>query len=429
MKPHVIDRRDPPWVAEIVSKRIVYAVPGMEQVKVHKNLVYKDTDEEELQADVYLPHGLTEGECRPAIFFIHGGALPPNLFTQPKEWGTFVSYGQLAAVSGFVGITFNHRYYGIDEKDIERSIGDVTDAIAYVRNHAGSLHVDPEKVCLWAFSGGGPHLVIAMREPLDYIRCIVSYYAILDLGHAPVGPGNPPLPTGLVERYSPARYVNEKNPYIPPVFVARAGLDYVPLNLSVDEFISSAFACGLTIEVSNHAAGRHSFDILDDDVRSREIIARTIDFVKSNLFSGGLKNIRFAQSLVRASGLLQKGDLHSIRNLVRELKADKSASPELLDRVFSESALNRVGYLLMGQGKTKEAVAVFEWAVEEHPDSPGAWDNLGNSYEADGRKQEALRITEKTLQLLKDAQGLSELHVSSIRYSAESRLKRLQIPE
>jgi tetratricopeptide (TPR) repeat protein len=161
-------------------------------------------------------------------------------------------------------------------------------------------------------------------------------------------------------------------------------------------------------------------------VRSCEIIARTIDFVKSNLFSDRLNDVRFAQSLVQSSGLLQKGDIEGARNLAQALKADKSASPELLDRVFSESALNRFGYLFMGQGKTKEAVAVFEWAVEEHPDSPGAWDSLGNGYEADGRKQEALRITEKALQLLEGAQGLSELHVSSIRYNVESRLKRLQ---
>ena len=59
----------------------------------------------------------------------------------------------------------------------------------------------------------------------------------------------------------------------------------------------------------------------------------------------------------------------------------------------------------MGQGKAKEAVAVFEWAVEEHPDLPGAWDSLGNGYEADGRKQEALRITEKALELLERRVG------------------------
>ena len=33
----------------------------------------------------------------------------------------------------------------------------------------------------------------------------------------------------------------------------------------------------------NHPAGRHGFDILDDDARSREIVARTFDFLKAHL--------------------------------------------------------------------------------------------------------------------------------------------------
>jgi hypothetical protein len=33
----------------------------------------------------------------------------------------------------------------------------------------------------------------------------------------------------------------------------------------------------------NHPTGRHGFDILDDDARSREIIARTLDFLKARL--------------------------------------------------------------------------------------------------------------------------------------------------
>ena len=126
MKPQPTDRKDPAWVADIAAKRIVYAVSGMDRVEVRRNIVYKHTDQEDLQADVYLPPGLAEGECRPAVFFIHGGSLPPDLLTQPKEWGTFVSYGQLAAVSGFIAITFNHRYYGIQEKDFEQSTGDVS---------------------------------------------------------------------------------------------------------------------------------------------------------------------------------------------------------------------------------------------------------------------------------------------------------------
>jgi len=44
-----------------------------------------------------------------------------------------------------------------------------------------------------------------------------------------------------------------------------------------------ALARNLTLEVMNHAAGRHGFDILDDDARSREIIARTLEFPQARL--------------------------------------------------------------------------------------------------------------------------------------------------
>src|SRR5512136_2751501 len=162
MKAEETDREDPAWVSEIISKRIVYAVSGMEQVEARKDLVYKHADEAELKADVYLPPGLAEDECRPAVIFIHGGPLPPNLLTEPKEWGCFVSHGQLAAVSGLVGVTFNYRHWGWDEKSFERASGDVLDAIAYIRNRAGTLHVDPQRICLWAFSGGGPQLVTVL---------------------------------------------------------------------------------------------------------------------------------------------------------------------------------------------------------------------------------------------------------------------------
>ena len=180
-----LGRKDPEWIAEIATKRIVYNIPEMEHVEVRKDVVYKSTNEAKLKADIYIPAALSGVEHRPAIIFIHGGALPSNLRTQPKEWGTFVSFGQLAAAFGFVGITFNHRFYGIDEKIFEQSINDVADAITYVRSHAESLHVDPQRICLWAFSGGGPHLTIALRKPPNYIRCLVAYYTILDLLQVP----------------------------------------------------------------------------------------------------------------------------------------------------------------------------------------------------------------------------------------------------
>jgi len=47
--------------------------------------------------------------------------------------------------------------------------------------------------------------------------------------------------------------------------------------------VRDALAQGVEIEVFNHARGRHGFDILDDNDRSREIIRATIEFLKAHL--------------------------------------------------------------------------------------------------------------------------------------------------
>src|ERR671939_1374033 len=97
---------DPDWVKELAPKRIVYVVPGMERVKVRKDLTYKHSSGAELKMDVYSPAKSQSRAHLPAVIFIHGGRIPRNLRTTPKDWGVFISYGQLIAASCFVGVTF-----------------------------------------------------------------------------------------------------------------------------------------------------------------------------------------------------------------------------------------------------------------------------------------------------------------------------------
>jgi hypothetical protein len=47
--------------------------------------------------------------------------------------------------------------------------------------------------------------------------------------------------------------------------------------------VQEALARNVSIEVMNHPQGRHGFDILDDNPRSREIIGRAIEFLKARL--------------------------------------------------------------------------------------------------------------------------------------------------
>lgn len=55
-----------------------------------------------------------------------------------------------------------------------------------------------------------------------------------------------------------------------------------------------------------------------------------------------------------------------------------------------ESFLNQVGYALLQTGNLDASVATFEANVERHPDSPNAYDSLGDAYDAAGRSQDAL---------------------------------------
>ena len=251
---------------DVFEKPLVYQVPGMESVKCLQDISY--SPEKELKMDVYLP---SESEnLHPGIIFVHGGPISPEM--SPMGWGIFRGYGALAAASGIVGVTFNHRFYRW--ADIEYAATDIITAIEYFRDNAPLFHVDPDRLCFWTFSGGGAFLSLVFKY--TFISCIVAYYAVMDLHYSDT------IPDNIAEKFSASSYVD--TPYEgPPLFIARAGLDSPRLNQGIDIFVKKALASNADIEVMNHAGGCHGFDILDDNSRSREIIARSVDFVKSRL--------------------------------------------------------------------------------------------------------------------------------------------------
>ncbi len=268
-----INSKGPDWLKETKHKRVVLDLPGMDQIKTLKNLTYKQIPDQDLQADIYLP----EERLSLGVIFVHGGYLPPDLLTQPKDWGVFTSYGQLLAASGFTAVTFNHRYYGIEF--LETAQSDIKDLITFVRERGPEFGLDPSRLHLWAFSGGGPLIYWALRETPNYIRSLVLYYAILDM---PKLEENPEIPEMARVNFSAVHQLENSENELPPIFIARAGLDRSNLNQSIDKFIQVGLKKNINIEFSNHPKGQHGFDLLDDVERSRQIIRRSIDFIKSN---------------------------------------------------------------------------------------------------------------------------------------------------
>jgi acetyl esterase/lipase len=122
-----------------------------------------------------------------------------------------------------------------------------------------------------------------MRDKPAYIRCLVGFYAFMDIQQS----GN--LFTvneskENLQKFSSINYLAKDAEKIPPIFIARAGLDVVPtMDDSIDRFVREALAKNVSLTVANHPKGVHGFDNQTDDERSREIIQSAIAFMKSNL--------------------------------------------------------------------------------------------------------------------------------------------------
>lgn len=270
---------------ELHPKRVVYTLPGMEQARIQKNIAYKVPDDGPLQMDIYSPPDMTAGARLPAVIFVNGDAAPEHT-RGIRNAGQYVSWGQLIASSGMIAIMFDHRSPHPAQKwysMLAEVASDVNDALAYVRVHAEEFGIDTERLAIWTCSGGPPFaLSDALREPPAALRCIVSYYGMLNLVHLS-DETDPPELVALLHRYSPIEHLKARPEALPPMLVTRAGLDRPRLNESIDAFVAEALRLNLPIDVMNHPKGRHGFDVRDDDERSREIIRSTLAFLKLHL--------------------------------------------------------------------------------------------------------------------------------------------------
>lgn len=261
-----------------LSRRMVYTIDGMGRARITRSTPYKQEDGDTLLMDVYVPDGLV-GEARaPAIVLVHGGPIPREM-PAPTTWGLFQSYGELLAASGVVGVVINHRLHAITE--YPRAERDLRDAVARLRDHAETWNVDPERIGLWAFSGGGPLLSWALPEHPAYLRAVAAFYPLLDL-RAWVPPGAGDDLREAAEAMSPSAQLRIAEKIL-PVFIARAGLDSELINGTIDRFVHEALAANAPLTLMNHPAGEHTFDVLNDDARSHEIVREALAFFRAHL--------------------------------------------------------------------------------------------------------------------------------------------------
>jgi acetyl esterase/lipase len=215
--------------------------------------------------DVYWPIGGND-QPRPAVVFVHGGPLPADLRPTPRDWPVYVGYGSLTARRGMVGITLDHRLHS--PGDYALAADDVASVVAQIRRLDG---VDPDRVALWFFSGGGLLSADWLAHPPPWLRCLALTYPLLA-----------PLPGWDVDaRFRPVDAVGGATSL--SILLTRVGRERAEIAETVQAFCASAERHQVAIEVIDVPDGQHSFDMLDHTQTARAAVNRAMDWIAATL--------------------------------------------------------------------------------------------------------------------------------------------------
>jgi len=211
--------------------------------------------------DLYPPD--TAGPS-PAVVIVHGGPLPAQVQPRPREWPVYRGYASALAARGAVAVLFDHRVN--DPTQYALGAEDVVAAVDFAR---ADPRVDPDRIALWFFSGGGMLTADWLRNPPVWLRCLAMTYPVLQ-----------PLPGWTVEpRFRPVEAVAGAGEL--PIVLTRVGKERPEIAPTVAAFVAAAGAARLEIiDVPN---GQHSFDMLDHTDESRKAVELALDTVLGKL--------------------------------------------------------------------------------------------------------------------------------------------------
>jgi hypothetical protein len=264
----------------ISQQRAVYRIAGMERAIVRKDVVYRTTVEGPLTLDLYRPADAAAGTRPPVVVLVAGYndvGYEKMLGVKFKEMAMSISWAQLIAASGLAAIAYTNR----------EPVEDLDVLLHHMRQDAESLGIDGDRMGLLACSGNVPLALSALiTRGRKFVKCGALLYGyMLDLDGA----------TGVAEAAAAFRFTNPNAGKSLddlredlPLFIVRAGQEQFPhLNDSIDRFVAKALTLNRPITFVNHAAGPHSFDVLDDSNTSRLIIRQVLDFLTSQLTRAG----------------------------------------------------------------------------------------------------------------------------------------------
>ena len=131
-------------------------------------------------------------------------------------------------------------------------------------------------------------------------------------------------------------------------------------------------------------------------------------------------NFKPSQQVQALSMIDEPGGAQKVSQMLQNArKEDPNAA------LFPEATANAIGYEFLQAGDNKSAVEVMKLNAEAYPDSPNAYDSLGDAYLAAGQKDQALEASKKCLELLQTDTKDPQQQKDAIKASAEGKVKQL----
>jgi dienelactone hydrolase len=165
-------------------------------------------------------------------------------------------------------VTLDHRLYSL--ADYPAAADDIASAVSQARALPG---IDPDRVALWFFSGGGLLIADWLSKPPAWLRCVAATYPVL----APL-PGLDPGP-----RFHPSEAVRTVGAL--PILLTRVGRERPEIAATVDAFIATADLHKAKLTVIDVPDAQHGFDTLDHNESSRSAVRQAMTWVVTTLRS------------------------------------------------------------------------------------------------------------------------------------------------
>jgi|GEM_PF-1425175 len=218
--------------------------------KDHEVMIYKTENNFVLELHVFIPEGLIATEKRPAIVIFHGGGW--SIGNASWAFETAKRYSN----QGLIGIAAQYRLSNFKDITPIEAMKDVKDVFIWLRAHADSLGIIPNKIAGEGWSAGG-HLVVSAAIFADTLSDQKTNSAPNALILTSPALKNDSWFTRLLgtrnidpKSLSPLENVIEGLP-IPPTLILQGRTDRVALTefaqLFHDKMIASKYYCELVI--------------------------------------------------------------------------------------------------------------------------------------------------------------------------------------